>query len=61
MVTRAIVSAHCNSTIMIFIYSKAFKILLFTFITGQPKHVQQNIKFFVARLGANAVRIRTEN
>ena len=27
---------------MIFIYSKSFKILLFTFITSRPKHVQQN-------------------
>ena len=42
MATRGIVSPNCNYTIMIFIYSKSFKILLFTFITSRPKHVQQN-------------------
>ena len=63
MATRGIVSLYCNYTIMIFMYSKSSKILLFTFITSQPKHVQQNIKQFVARVGGNAVhvRVRTGN
>ena len=42
--TRGIVSLYCYYTIMIFMYSKSFKILLFTFIISRPKHVQQNIK-----------------
>ena len=63
LATRGIVSLYCNYTIMIFIYSKSFKILLFTFKTSQSKQVQQNIKQFVARVGGNAVhvRVRTRN
>ena len=61
--TRGIVSLYCYYTIMIFMYSKSFKILLFTFIISRPKHVQQNIKQFVGRVGGNAVhvRVRTGN
>lgn len=61
--SRGIVSPNCNYTIMIFIYSKLFKILLFTFKTSQSKQVQQNIKQFVARMNGNAVhvRVRTGN
>ena len=46
--TRGIASLYGNYTKMIFMYSKSFKILLFTFITSRPKHVQQHIKQFDA-------------
>ena len=39
--TQGIASLYCNYTIMIFMYSKSFKI---TCITSRQKHVQQHIK-----------------